>query len=82
MFPITKPELSFAEISEYWGPELRWSRDVVQALLEGALWLGEIKITGNSKVTRLGLLKKLFKWMRNSEFPCHRLRHTWECSSA
>lgn len=69
MFPITKPELSFAEISEYWGPELRWSRDVVQALLEGALWLGEIKITGDSKVTRLGLLKKLFKWMRNSNSP-------------
>jgi hypothetical protein len=37
MFPITKPELSFAEISKYWAPELRWSRDMVQALLEGAL---------------------------------------------
>jgi hypothetical protein len=67
MFPITKPELSFAEISEYWAPELRWSRDMVQALLEGAWWLGEI--TGHSKVTRLELLKKLFKWMRNSDFP-------------
>src|SRR5262245_40717284 len=67
MFPITKPELSFAEISEYWAPELRWSRDMVQALLEGAWWLGEI--TGNSKVTRLELLKKLFKWMRNSDSP-------------
>jgi hypothetical protein len=67
MFPITKPELSFAEISQYWSPELRWSRDMVQALLEGAWWLGEI--TGNSRVTRLELLKKLFKWMRNSDFP-------------
>src|SRR5262245_10037255 len=67
MFPITKPELSFAEISEYWAPELRWSRDMVQALLEGAWWLGEI--TGDSKATRLELLKKLFRWMRNSDFP-------------
>ena len=67
MFPISKPQLSFAEISEYWAPELRWSRDMVQALLEAAWWLGEI--TGDSKVTRLELLKKLFKWMRNCEFP-------------
>jgi len=67
MFPITKPELSFGEISEYWAPGLRWSRDMVQALLEGAWWLGEI--TGESKVTRLELLKNLFKWMRNSDFP-------------
>jgi hypothetical protein len=67
MFPFTKSELSFAEISEYWAPELRWSRDMVQALLEGTWWLGEI--TGNSKVTRLELLKKLFKWMRNRDSP-------------
>ena len=67
MFPISKPELSFAEVSLYYAPELRWSRDMVQALLEGAWWLGEI--TGHSKVTRLELLKKLFKWMRNSDFP-------------
>ena len=67
MFFTSKPELSFAEISEYWAPELTWSRDMVQALLEGAWWLGEI--TGNSKVTRLELLKNLFKWMRNSDFP-------------
>src|SRR5262245_45484500 len=67
MFPNTKPQSSFAEMSEYWAPELRWSRDMVQALLEGAWWLGEI--TGKSKVTRLELLKRLFKWMRNSDFP-------------
>jgi hypothetical protein len=66
MFPISKLELSFAEISEYWAPELRWSRDMVLALLEGAWWLGEI--TSNPKVTRLELLKNLFKWMRSSDF--------------
>jgi hypothetical protein len=42
MYFISKSELSFAEISEYWAPELRWSRDMVQAILEGAWWLGEI----------------------------------------
>ena len=67
MFPITKPELSFAEISEYWAPELRWSRDMVQALLEGAWWLGEI--SGDSGHPRLELLKRLFKWMRNCDSP-------------
>jgi hypothetical protein len=66
MFPITKPELSFAEISEYWAPELRWSRDMVQALLEGAWWLDEI--TGGSK-GRLEILKKLFRLMRKSDSP-------------
>jgi hypothetical protein len=67
MFPITKPELSFGEISEYWAPELRWSRDMVQALLEGAWWLG--KISSDSTTNRLELLKRLFKWMRNCESP-------------
>jgi hypothetical protein len=67
MFPITKPELSFGEISEYWAPELRWSRDMVQALLEGAWWLGEI--SSGSTTNRLELLKRLFKWMRNCESP-------------
>jgi hypothetical protein len=67
MFPINKSELSFGEISQYWAPELKWSCDMVQALLERAWWLGEI--IGNSKVTRLQLLKKLFKRMRNSDFP-------------
>ena len=67
MFPITKRELSLGEISEYWAPELSWSRDMVHALLEGAWWLGEI--TGDSKVTRLELLKKLFRLMRKSDSP-------------
>src|SRR5262245_53279371 len=66
MFPITKPELSFAEISEYWAPGLGWSREMVQRLLEGAWWLGEI--AGGSK-GRLDLLKRLFRLMRNSDFP-------------
>ena len=42
MFPSNKSELSFGEISQYWAPELGWSRDMVQALLESAWWLGEI----------------------------------------
>src|SRR4051812_42407131 len=67
MFPISKAELSFAEISEYSAPELRWSRDMVQALLEGAWWLGEI--SSDSGPTRLELLKTLFKRMCNCEFP-------------
>jgi hypothetical protein len=66
MFPISKPELSFAEISEYWAPELGWSRDMVQTLLESAWWLGEI--SSDAGTTRLELLKRLFKWMRNCEF--------------
>jgi hypothetical protein len=40
----SKPELSFAEISKYWAPELGWSRDMVQALLESAFWLGEFSV--------------------------------------
>ena len=67
MLPISKSELSFAKISEYWAPELGWSRDMVHALLEGAWWLGEISST--SSTTRLELLKRLFKWMRNCESP-------------
>jgi hypothetical protein len=67
MFPITKPELSFAEISKYWAPELRWSRDMVQALLESAFWLGEFSVI--SSITPDELLKRLFKWMRNCDYP-------------
>lgn len=67
MFPISKSELSFGEISEYWAPELRWSRDMVQALLEGAWWRGEI--SSDSGPTRLELLKTLFKRMRYCQFP-------------
>jgi hypothetical protein len=65
MFPITKPELSFGEISKYWAPELRWSRDMVQALLEGAWWLGEI--TDASSISPLEFLKRLFTRMRNCD---------------
>jgi hypothetical protein len=67
MFPISKPELSFAQISEYWAPEPRWSRDMVQALLESAFWLGEFSVI--SSITPDELLKRLFKWMRNCDFP-------------
>jgi hypothetical protein len=64
VFPICKPELSFGDISELWAPELKLSRDRAQALLEGMFWLGEISIV--SGITRLELLKRLVKWMRNS----------------
>ena len=67
MFPMTEPELSFAEISKYWAPELRWSRDMVQALLESAFWLGEFSVI--SSITPDELLKRLFKWMRNCDYP-------------
>jgi hypothetical protein len=67
MFPVSKPELSFADISEYWGPELKLSRDRAQALLEEAFWLGEISIALG--ITRLELLKRLVKWMRNCDSP-------------
>jgi hypothetical protein len=66
-FPVSKPELSLGDISEYWAPELKLSRDRAQALLEGAFWLGEISIV--SGITRLELLKRLVKWMRNCDFP-------------
>jgi len=67
MFPISRPELSFGDISELWSPELKLSRDRAQALLEGMFWLGEISIV--SGITRLELLKRLVKWMRNCDFP-------------
>jgi hypothetical protein len=67
MFLISKPELSFAEISEYWAPELTWSRDMVQALLESAWWLGEFSVS--SSITPIEFLKRLFKRMRNCDFP-------------
>jgi hypothetical protein len=64
MFPVSKPELSFGDISELWSPELKLSRDRAQALLEEAFWLGEISIALG--ISRLELLKRLVKWMRNS----------------
>jgi hypothetical protein len=67
MFFISDPELSFAEIAEYWAPELRWSPDMVQARLESAWWLGEFSVS--SGITPLELLKRLFKYMRNCDFP-------------
>src|SRR5262249_14200913 len=68
MFPISKPELSFAEISEYWAAELNLSRERVQALLESAWWLGEI-LGDPTLPTRLQLLKSLFNRMRNRDTP-------------
>jgi hypothetical protein len=70
MFPICKSKLSFAEISDYWSRESHppASLDEIQALLEGAFWLGEI--TGEPpKLTRLEVLKRLYKSMRNCDAP-------------
>jgi hypothetical protein len=68
MFPVSKPELSFAEISEYWGAELNLSQDKIEARLEEAWWLGEI--SGNpTPPTRLELLKSLFKRIRINDVP-------------
>lgn len=67
MFFTSKPELSFAEIAEYWAPELMWSRDMVQALLESGWWLGEFSVS--SGLTPVEFIKRLFKRMRNCDFP-------------
>jgi hypothetical protein len=68
MLPVSKPELSFAEISEYWGAELNLSQDKIEALLEEAWWLGEI--SGNpTPPTRLELLRSLVKRMRDRDSP-------------
>jgi len=67
MFPVSEPELSFADISEYWAAELNISPDRIQALLEGAWWLGEI--SDNSGITPLKFLRQLHKRMRNSDAP-------------
>jgi hypothetical protein len=67
MFDVCKPKLSFAEISEYWGAEINLSKDRVQARLEEAWWLGEI--SGDSSITRLELLKSMFKRMRSCDAP-------------
>jgi hypothetical protein len=64
---VSDPELSFADISDYCAAEIHLPQHKIQALLEGAFWLGEI--SGEPTLTRLELLKRLFKWMRNCDAP-------------
>jgi hypothetical protein len=59
MFPVSAAKLSFLEIADYWRRESRASRNELLAKLEAAWWLGEI--TGNSAISRLQLLKKMYQ---------------------
>ena len=63
MFPIGKQNLSLLEIADYWSREIRppASRKELLRLLESAWWLGEIH--GDSILTRLELLKRMFQSM-------------------
>jgi hypothetical protein len=66
MFPISKPALSFGEISDYWSrdrPPASWEE--VLRTLKSAWWLGELR--GNSVNSPLQLLKKMFTSMRHRD---------------
>ena len=65
MFPISKDKLSFLEIADYWSREIQppASRNELLAHLEAAWWL--VEITGDSALTRLQLLKHLFRSKQN-----------------
>jgi hypothetical protein len=65
MFPISKDTLPFLEIADYWSREIQppASRNELLAHLEAAWWLDEI--TGDSALTRLQLLKNLFRSKQN-----------------
>jgi hypothetical protein len=65
MFPITKDTLSFHEISDYWSREIPRSPKEILQFLEGAWWLG--KICGDSAISRLELLKRMFKSMQHRD---------------
>jgi hypothetical protein len=64
MFPITKKSLSFLEISNYWSREIqpRASQNELLKCLESAWWLDEIH--GDSALSRLEFLKRMFKSMQ------------------
>jgi hypothetical protein len=59
MFAISKPKLSFGEISHYWSQEITESHDEILAFLEQAWWRGEIRTESGS---RLKLLRGMFDW--------------------
>jgi hypothetical protein len=67
MFPIGKHKLSLQEISDYWSREIQppASGKELYRLLESAWWLGEIR--GDSAISRLQLLKKMFMVMRERD---------------
>jgi hypothetical protein len=65
MFPVVKSTLSFREISDYWSREIpRSPREVLQ-FLEGAWWRGQVR--GDSAISRLELLKRMFKSMQHRD---------------
>jgi hypothetical protein len=73
MFPISEDKLSIREITDYWSREIQppASPNELLACFERAWWLGEIKVEIKaSQITRLELLKRLFKSMRSCETPC------------
>jgi hypothetical protein len=63
LLPVFKAKLSVAEICAHWSQEINQSLNDILAFLEGGWWRGEIK--GESAVTRLELLKKIFNWARD-----------------
>jgi hypothetical protein len=64
MFPLSAEKLPFLEIADFWSREIEphASQTELLAQLESAWWLGEI--TGNSVLTRLQFLKKMFESRR------------------
>jgi hypothetical protein len=67
MFPIREPALSFLKISQYWSGEIHPPKSQNDLLkdLEGAWWLGEIH--GDSALSRIELLKRMFKSMQHRD---------------
>jgi hypothetical protein len=67
MYPIRTPTLSFLEISDHWSRDIKppASRKELFHLLESAWWLGEFR--GDAIHSRLTLLRKMFKSMRNRD---------------
>jgi len=65
MFPINKRTLPILEIADYWAREIDPPASLREllGLLEGAWWRGEI--LGDSQLTRLEFLKRIFKSMRD-----------------
>jgi hypothetical protein len=61
MFAISKPKLSFHEISHYWSQEIPESYEEILAFLEQAFWRGDIRTESGS---RLKLLKGMYDWWR------------------
>lgn len=68
MFRISEDKLSIRDITDYWSREIQppASPNELLACFERAWWRGEINA---SQITRLELLKRLFKSMRSRETP-------------